>query len=644
MKSEDQIISEFQNKLEAIPNKMDRVVEIISFVNIYGDNFGHKVHSFLEYGQELSKEINFEAGYIICELDKSFLTVMTSGRFAPELEKEMPLIEKMMTKLESDYPEWHSYGLCMYAYLYWYKGELDKGFSLMFESIKTKQSSIIHGHAWAFFGLGVFYFDTKDYDNSQIHYQRALDSFLQMDETYGIARASSGLASIAIVKGNLEDAKKILETSSNGYRGLSHKSGLSRALNDMGMLEKSQGNYDKALSILFESLELRKELNHVQGMITTYTEIGEIFFFQKNYEQAIQCFNNGIELSDKVFAYQKKMRLHKLLYGTYKALNNNELALKHFEHFFDIKSQILSDDAANNIKRLQTKYETEKSEKEAEFERLKNIELNKANEIIEQKNKDITDSINYARRIQLGILPSKETLDSAFPNYFVLYQPKDIVSGDFYWGLKSLDRKTGSELSIIAAIDCTGHGVPGAFMSMLGNTLLNQTIQNPEVVSAADVLNYLNCKLPENLKSVDHEQHIRDGMDMALAIFDFKNLSLQFAGANNPCWLIRDSEIIIYKGDKQAISASNDLAKHEFTNNNIELKKNDVVYLFTDGYADQFGGEKEKKFTYKRLRELLLKICTKNCEEQKQILIESFNSWKGNHEQIDDVCIIGIKI
>jgi serine phosphatase RsbU (regulator of sigma subunit) len=305
---------------------------------------------------------------------------------------------------------------------------------------------------------------------------------------------------------------------------------------------------------------------------------------------------------------------------------------------------LLIDEASNNIKRLQTKFEKEKSEQEAEIERLKNIELKKANDLIEQKNKDITDSINYAKRIQLGILPQKEILESCFENYFVFFQPKDIVSGDFYWAVKSNDADTNEKLSIIAAVDCTGHGVPGAFMSMLGNTLLNQTIINPEVRSAADVLNYLNKKLPENLKSGEQELNIRDGMDMALCIFDFKNGKMQFAGANNHCVVMRNKEMIELKGDKQAISASNDLDKKNFNTTFFELKKNDCIYLYTDGFADQFGGERGKKYKYKRLNSLLLEICDLPVEKQKERLDFEFENWKGELEQVDDVCVIGIKI
>ncbi len=266
-------------------------------------------------------------------------------------------------------------------------------------------------------------------------------------------------------------------------------------------------------------------------------------------------------------------------------------------------------------------------------------ELKKKNELVSEKNKEITDSINYAKRIQRAILPSEEELSKALKNYFVLYHPKDIVSGDFYWGINTTTATNGNSLSVIAAIDCTGHGVPGAFMSMLGYTLLNQTIKNSKINSPADALDFLNTELPKNLKSYGQETSIRDGMDMALCAIDFENKKMYFSGANNPCWIIRNNEVIELKADKQPISASTDMEKKPFTNQQFDLETSDTVYLFTDGYADQFGGPKGKKFKYKQLEELLIEIYTYSPEQQSEIMKQRFEEWKGDLEQVDDVLV-----
>ncbi len=271
-------------------------------------------------------------------------------------------------------------------------------------------------------------------------------------------------------------------------------------------------------------------------------------------------------------------------------------------------------------------------------------ELKHTNKEVSEKNKEITDSINYAKRIQQSILPPEEEVAKHLKDCFILYQPKDIVSGDFYWSINTTTSNTGTALNIIAAADCTGHGIPGAFMSMLGYTLLNQTIKNPGINSPADVLDFLNSELPKNLKSYGQEATIRDGMDIALCAIDSSANKLYFAAANNPAWVIRNNELIELKPNKQAITAGTDIAKKPFTTTSFDLQKNDCIYIFTDGYADQFGGPKGKKFKYKQLEQLLIANTTKTMKEQKQFLQQAFDNWKGELEQVDDVLIVGIRV
>jgi PAS domain S-box-containing protein len=271
-------------------------------------------------------------------------------------------------------------------------------------------------------------------------------------------------------------------------------------------------------------------------------------------------------------------------------------------------------------------------------------EVKDKNTIIEDKNREILDSITYARRLQRGILPSEEEMRKALDDFFVLYNPKDIVSGDFYWCIKTTTSTSNTKMSVVAAIDCTGHGVPGAFMSMVGYTLLNQTVKNPDVNSPADVLNFLNSELPKTIKAQDKNTNIRDGMDMGLCAIDWEGMKLHFAGANNPLWVLRNKEVIELKANKQAITASEDLVKVPFTGESIDLVKGDIIYLFTDGFADQFGGPKGKKFMYKKFAELLVANGDQAMDKQKSILHKAFEDWKGEHEQVDDVLIIGIRV
>lgn len=272
-----------------------------------------------------------------------------------------------------------------------------------------------------------------------------------------------------------------------------------------------------------------------------------------------------------------------------------------------------------------------------------NKQLAEKNEIIEEKNKDIRDSINYAQRIQHAILPPFEKIDRALTDYFIFFKPKDIVSGDFYWHASTnttpADGSQPESVILMAAVDCTGHGVPGALMSIIGSTILNQSLTARDVNTPAEALVFLNKELAKNLNS------IKDGMDMALCAINLQKMELQFAGANNPVYIVRNKKVIELKPDKMAIGADHE--NHEsksFTDQFIKLEKNDSVYLFTDGYADQFGGPNGKKFKYKKFQELLVTIQDSIMEEQKHILHYHHEQWKGNLEQVDDILVIGIRI
>jgi sigma-B regulation protein RsbU (phosphoserine phosphatase) len=274
---------------------------------------------------------------------------------------------------------------------------------------------------------------------------------------------------------------------------------------------------------------------------------------------------------------------------------------------------------------------------------ISNKQLEIKNVIIEEKNKDIRDSINYALRIQHAILPPEDKIKQVLEDYFILFKPKDIVSGDFYWhAVVNTTPQNGNpseRIIVMAAVDCTGHGVPGALMSIIGSTILNQTTTVAAVNTPADALGFLNKEITKTLNS------IKDGMDMALCAINFDRMELQYAGANNPLYIVRNKKCIEVKADKQAIGADTENAQIKvFTNHVIKLEKGDSVYLFTDGYSDQFGGPKGKKFKYKKFQELLIESQDYKMDEQKRILNDQFELWKGELEQVDDILVIGIRI
>ncbi len=263
------------------------------------------------------------------------------------------------------------------------------------------------------------------------------------------------------------------------------------------------------------------------------------------------------------------------------------------------------------------------------------IEIQKG--MVEVKNKEILDSINYAQLIQQAVLPSAEELTSQLKDGFVLFKPKDIVSGDFYW-VNSVDNYI-----FFSTVDCTGHGVPGGFMSMLGSSLLNEVINEKKITEPADVLDMMRIKLITSLKQKGSSGENKDGMDMTLCRLNESRTELVYAAANNPLWLIRDKKLIEYPADKQPVGISTENVK-QFSQQKIALQKGDSIYIFTDGYADQFGGPKGKKFKYKPLQELLLTNNNKTMDEQKDILLSTIENWQGKLEQVDDILIVGIKI
>ena len=279
---------------------------------------------------------------------------------------------------------------------------------------------------------------------------------------------------------------------------------------------------------------------------------------------------------------------------------------------------------------------------------MRTKELVEANSEIVQKNHEITDSINYARRIQQAILPDRKEIYKALPQSFILYKPKDIVSGDFYFFNKN-ETNNDSDLIFIAAADCTGHGVPGAFMSMIGTEKLHDAAQQSSV--PGEILMLLNKGIKTSLHQSESDESTRDGMDIALCCLNFSKFSnfgkveLQFAGANRPIWIIRkgQTEIEEIKATKNAIGGRTKNDQH-FETQEIQLQQGDTFYIFTDGFADQFGGEKGKKFTTKKFKNLLLQIQNKSSEEQKKVLSSAMDAWSLNNEQVDDILVIGVKI
>lgn len=269
---------------------------------------------------------------------------------------------------------------------------------------------------------------------------------------------------------------------------------------------------------------------------------------------------------------------------------------------------------------------------DSDITKQKNVE-----EELIQKNQDITDSITYAKRIQEAVMPALADFKRYFTESFVFSIPKDIVSGDFFWSAY----KDGKIL--VVAADCTGHGVPGAFMSLIGMNFLNKIVIEKGVTLPGTVLDMLRHRLKESLHQTEDEGGPTDGLDLALVAVDQKKKTIDYSGAMNPFYLYRDGELIVIKADKIPLGIYYEL-DHNYTNHHLEYQSGDIIYIFSDGFVDQFGGEHGQKFKYKRFRKVLLEIAHLPMEEQRQELMLRFRLWRGDFEQVDDVLVLGIKL
>ncbi len=256
---------------------------------------------------------------------------------------------------------------------------------------------------------------------------------------------------------------------------------------------------------------------------------------------------------------------------------------------------------------------------------------------IEEKNRDMISSISYAKMIQDAIFPPEQILMKLLPESFIFHRSKDIVGGDFYW----IDEQGGKVL--ISAIDCTGHGVPGAFMSIVGYNLLNSAFKEHRRTTPSQILDELKKGVSNTLRQTHEFGSVKDGMDVALCVIDKNKMELQFAGAYNPLYLVRDGRLIETKANKFPVGISYRNDMKQFTNHIFKIEPGDCYYIFSDGFADQFGGPVGKKFKYDRFKSLLVDISDLACHDQKRILEQTFLEWKGNLEQVDDTLVIGMK-
>lgn len=483
--------------------------------------------------------------------------------------------------------------------------------------------------------LGGYFIDLKDYEQAEKYYNRAYETFKKIGENNGKGRIINGLANVHYFKGQYDLALE------NAYKALqihieeNNKSSLSRDYNDLGKIYAAKKEYEKAFGYYGKALQIRLEENFYTAAVTTLSEIGSLHLELNNTKEAITFLKKAIEEAEKLDAKAKLFRIHLLISTVYKEKKDYEKAFFHLEKYNEIKELALGDENSVRIKNLETQFEAEKAQQESEIYRLRNVELKQAYDLIEEKNKDITASINYAQRIQ-NAFSSREEFKELFPESFVLYMPRDIVSGDFMWTTKIENKK------ILVVADCTGHGVPGAIMTVLGRTLLKNIVEDQKIIEPSQILYALDKSVRESLHQ--ETSNTNDGMDAAILVIDEETKKIAFSGAKLPLVCVRNGKAERIKGSSSTIGGKTHKKEKEFETHHLDFQEKDRFFLFSDGYQDQFGGVKNKKFMKGNFKNLLLEIHKLPMQQQKEILKGRFEEWRKEYPQVDDVLIIGVKV
>jgi serine phosphatase RsbU (regulator of sigma subunit) len=481
---------------------------------------------------------------------------------------------------------------------------------------------------------------------------------------------------LGLIYSRLCNFPKALEFFNKGLKireEMGDENAVASSLNRIGMVYRQIKKYIESLEYYFRSLEIRKRNKQTAAIPWTLLGIASTYEDMKKYPESLDYYELGMTGSDKRCTTQCMMgagrvysqignsklaekRLKQslqmaqelnsmaLIADAYSALaahyelyKKPDKALKSFKQFLKSRESLHSSEVQSRLSNIEVAHAVEKSEQEKEIFRLRHVELKKAYDIIEEINRDMTASINYASRIQRAILTDPGEIRGLSGRLFILYMPKDIVSGDFYW-ITQVKKKL-----VVVAADCTGHGVPGALMSMLGISFLEEIINYRGITESGKILNELRKEVQHALHQKGAREEQKDGMDISLCVIDKSKNTIQYSGAYNSLYLVRNGELTEYPADRMPIGIY-DLSDTEFNSNNIPSLPGDMIYMFSDGYADQFGGPNIKKFKYAQLKELLVSIHKLPVKEQKKKLDKTFHDWKGTNPQIDDVMVLGLKI
>ncbi len=569
------------------------------------------------------------------------------------------------------------------------QGNISESVEFYLRSLKIREEiSDLPGTAYCLNNIALIYEKQDEYNEAIIYHQKSLDINNKVGDTYSIATSLNNLGLCYYKQKKLDKAEDLYNKSLELYQKLNDARSMSYVFNNLGNIYQTKNDLEKALAYFNKSLVIRTELGQQGGISQCLISIANIYLIQGKTKEAESTALKALKIGQDIGVPEKIQGAAKILYQLYEKQNKGIEALQMHKLFIGMRDSLKSINTQKALITQNTKYEYEKKaaadsvrvyeEKKVTTAQLKQektqrfalyggillvglfgafmfnrfkvtkkqnhliheqkSELQKQKELVEEHQKETLDSIHYAKRIQTALIANSDFVTKHIPNNFIFFKPKDIVSGDFYWATEHHNK------FYLAICDSTGHGVPGAFMSLLNIGFLSEAIKEKNIIKPNEIFNYVR----ERLISTISDGGQKDGMDGILICID-KNLSVRaesrtitYAAANNEPILIRDNEIVELAKDRMPVGKGE--RNESFKLHTIDLKQGDALYLYSDGYADQFGGPKGKKFKYKPLNELLLNLKNTPLSKQKEVLELTFNNWKGTQEQVDDVLIIGIKM
>lgn len=560
-------------------------------------------------------------------------------------------------------------------------GNLPKAIEYFHKSLKIcEETDNKRGISISLNNIGFIYKDQGDMVKALEFFQKSLKIDEEIDNKSGIATSLNNIGLIYDIQG---DFKRALEYYKKSYKiqvENDNKPGIAMCLNNLGNIYKNLGDATKSLEYHLKSLKLNETIGNKNGTTLSLINIGTLHKIEGDNPKALEYGKKGLALAQKINYPDKIKSAAHLLSNVYQKLGNYKEALEMRNLEIQMRDSINNEATQKATAQQEAKYEYEKQktiddaahdkqialeQEEQKKQRIISISIGvglllvvifllfvfnrlrvtrKQKQIIEiqrdeveEAHKEIRDSINYAERIQRSFLATDELLNNNLKDYFVFFQPKDVVSGDFYWAGKLAN----NQFAVVNA-DSTGHGVPGAIMSILNISSIEKAIDN-KLVKPADIFNHTRDTIIERLSKDGSEEGGKDGMDASIIAFDFENNKFSYTAAQNPIWVIRNNELIEIKAEKMPIG-KHDNDSTPFVGGEFEIQKGDVIYSITDGFQDQFGGEKGKKFKVKPFKDYLISIAHLPMQEQREKLYKTFSKWKGEEEQVDDVCVIGVRV